>query len=196
MNKKLILYTFVRCPWAMRARLALAYMDIEYEAIEVDLKNKPQSLLDISPKGTVPVLLFPDGKILDESLDIVLWAMPKPSASDQVEINNIINTNDNEFKINNTRYKYIDRYLSEGHPQEYYRLECEKIIQNLNQKLVQHSYLLNNEISIADLAVFPLVRQFSMVESAWFTQAPYQDVQRWLKAISDSDFYARAMRIA
>lgn len=194
MNKELTLYTFIRCPWAMRARLALAYMNIDYKAIEVDLKNKPQSLLDISPKGTVPVLVFPDGKILDQSLDIVLWAMPKPSAADEQQINEIVHINDNEFKHNNTRYKYIDRYLEEGLSQEHYRAECETFIRLLEQKLAEHAYLLNDEISIADLAVFPQVRQFSKVDETWFAQAAYPKVRAWLERITDSDFYAKAMQ--
>lgn len=191
---KLKLYTFIRCPWAMRARLAAAYMGIEYESIEVDLKNKPQALLDISPKGTVPVLVFPDGKILDESLDIILWAMPKPLASQQNEIEDIIRINDNEFKHNNTRYKYAERYVDEGKSQDEYRIECEKFLQFIEQKLIHHEYLINDEISIADIAVFPLVRQFSKVNEEWFARSPYKQVQHWLKTISESDFYAKAMR--
>lgn len=188
------LYTFIRCPWAMRARLALAYMGIEYTSIEVDLKNKPKSLLDISPKGTVPVLVFQNGKILDESLDIILWAMPKPPESQQAEINEIISINDNEFKHANNRYKYPERYLDEAKSQADFRAACEKYIDYLDQKLSQHSYLINNEISIADLAVFPMVRQFSKVDLEWFEQSAYHNVQRWLAAISESDFYAQAMK--
>lgn len=194
MKQDLILYTFVRCPWAMRARLALAFMDIEYEAIEVDLKNKPQSLLDISPKGTVPVLLFPDGTILQESLDIILWAMPKPVASQQAEISEIIKVNDNEFKHSNHRYKYAERYVQDGKTQQDYRSECENYLKSLEQKLAQREYLICNEITIADLAVFPLIRQFAKVDERWFADAPYPNIQRWLETISNSNFYAKAMQ--
>jgi glutathione S-transferase len=178
----------------MRARLALAYMNIQYEAREVDLKNKPQSLLDYSPKGTVPVLILPDGKILEESLDIILWAMPKPDPKFQKEIDDIISINDNAFKANNHRYKYAERYAEEGHSQEYYRTECEKFIQILEQKLVKCKYLIGDEISIADLAVFPLIRQFSKVNEAWFSQASYPNVRRWMHEITASKYYFESMR--
>lgn len=190
MSKKLpILYTFIRCPWAMRARLALAYVGIEYEAREVDLKNKPQSLLDYSPKGTVPVLILADGKILDESLDIILWAMPKPAEPEQSKIDQLISINDHDFKKNNHQYKY-----GQGQDVECARAECEKFIQLLEHKLSQHKYLINDAISIADLAVFPLIRQFSMVDAAWFAQTAYKNVQRWLDSIFASSFYAAAMK--
>lgn len=188
-----ILYTFIRCPWAMRARLALAYMGIEYEAREVDLKNKPQSLLDYSPKGTVPVLVLNDGTVLEESLDIILWAMPEPDPKFIDEINQIIKINDSDFKLNNHRYKYFERYPE--HSQTDYRAECEKFIQLLEQKLSKHKYLVNDEISIADLAVFPLIRQFSKVDLTWFANAPYTNVQRWLADITASEFYAKAMNL-
>lgn len=178
----------------MRARLALAFMGIEYEAIEVDLKNKPQSFLDISPKGTVPVLLFPDGSILDESLDIILWAMPKPKESQQAEINYIIKLIDDDFKQSNHRYKYAEKYLHECKNQQDYRSECENYIRYLEQKLAQHEYLICNEITIADLAAFPLIRQFSKVDERWFANAPYPNIQRWLASISNSNFYAKAMK--
>lgn len=170
----------------MRARLALCYMGIQYETREVDLKNKPQSLLSFSPKGTVPVLILPNGKILEESLDIILWAMPKPEDKDQIDIDEIISVNDNDFKADNYQYKY-------GEDSEYFRKKCESFIWFLDQKLSKHTYLISDEISIADIAVFPLVRQFSMVDNAWFMQTPYKNVQRWLNDISASDFFAKAM---
>jgi glutathione S-transferase len=187
MTKQLpILYTFIRCPWAMRARIALAYMGIVYEAREVDLKNKPQSLLDYSPKGTVPVLILPDGKILEESLDIILWAMPQPNPTDKKIIDELVAINDTEFKRHNYQYKY-------GIDPEHSLIECEKFIAVLEQKLSSHQYLINNNISIADLAIFPLIRQFSMVDSAWFEQTQYKNVQQWLGLISASDYYKKAM---
>lgn len=189
-----ILYTFIRCPWAMRARLALAFMGIEYEHREVDLKRKPQALLDISPKGTVPVLVFPDGRILEESLDIVLWSMPRLPTEQQLEADSIIFINDHVFKFNNHRYKYSERYVEDGKPQAYYRAECEKFICVLEQKLTAHRFLIGNAISIADILTFPLIRQFSMVDNSWFIQAPYHNVQRWLNDISSSDFFATAMQ--
>src|SRR5690606_27622374 len=114
-----------------------AYMQIEYEAREVDLKNKPQSLLDFSPKGTVPVLILPDGKILEESLDIIFWAMSPPTITDRILINEIIAINDNDFKIHNYQYKYGNNVGSE-------RTECERFIKLLEQKLSKNIYLIND----------------------------------------------------
>lgn len=188
-----ILYTFLRCPWAMRARLALAFMGIEYESREVDLKNKPAALLQASPKGTVPVLILSDGTIIDESLDIMYWAMPPVAPEIKTAVTQIISTNDNEFKFNVNHYKYPTRYPDDPHPKEYYRTAAEQILQPLEQNLVQNKFLFGDSESIADLAIFPLVRQFSMVEPEWFAQANYPKLKNWLQAISESHYYNLAM---
>lgn len=178
----------------MRARLALALMNIEYEPREVDLKHKPQDMLKISPKGTVPVLVLPNGKVLEESLDIIVWAMSEPADADKAQIAELININDNSFKNNNYRYKYHVRDPQDQHSQEYYRGECEKFIYTLEQLLSQHKFLINDQESIADIALFPLIRQFSMVDNKWFATTPYHNVQRWLATISESHYYALAMQ--
>lgn len=192
MRKKLpILYTFIRCPWAMRARLALCYMSIDFESREVDLKHKPQSLLDYSSKGTVPVLILPNGEIIDQSLDIILYAMPQ--ASNKILIDELVQLNDDEFKVNLNCYKYPERAI-DGHSQEYYRAECEKFLIILEEKLLGNRYLLGAEPSIADIAIFPLVRQFSKVDLDWFVYAPYPKVIHWLELISSSSYYEKAMQ--
>ena len=177
----------------MRARLALAFMNIPYEIREVDLKNKPSELLEASPKGTVPVLILPNGTVIDESLDIMYWAMPEIYQKLKAEIEQIISTNDNEFKFNVNHYKYPTRYLDDPHPKEYYRAAAEKILQPLEQKLT-NKFLFSNTETIADLAIFPLIRQFSMVEPEWFVKAPYPNLKRWLRDIMNRKYYAQAMR--
>ncbi len=188
-----ILYSFLRCPWAMRARLALEFMEIAHETREVDLKNKPAEMLKVSPKGTVPVLILADGTVIDESLDIMYWAMPQLDQDYHAESTQIITTNDNEFKFNVNHYKYPTRYPADEHPVEYYRRAAESILLPLEHKLAKHKFLFANTETIADLAIFPLIRQFSMVEPAWFAQAAYPNLRRWLQDITDSAYFAAAM---
>lgn len=183
-----ILYSFIRCPWAMRARMALCFMNIEYETREIDLRNKPEIFLQTSPKGTVPVLVLSDGNIIDESLDIVLWAMPKPQEN-YAEIMDLIKINDTDFKANNYNYKYAESMMQEEH-----RTKAEKFIQMLNVRLEQHTFLFNEQISIADLAIFPLVRQFSKVDSDWFENSGYVQVRDWIQNISNMPFFVKAMQ--
>ena len=127
-----ILYSFRRCPYAMRARLALAYTGIKVEIREVELKNKPQALRDISPKATVPVLHLPDGKVIDESLDIMHWALaqhdPAQWLADTKTAKTLITWNDGDFKYQLDRYKYADRHPQ--HPAEHYRSQGELFWQN------------------------------------------------------------------
>ena len=124
-----VLYSFRRCPYAMRARLAIASSGLTVELREVVLRNKPQQLLDISPKGTVPVLLFPNNKVIDESLDIMRWALSLRDPFDWLsnalsdDITQLIQWNDNEFKHYLDRYKYADRYPEKN--EKYYREKAE-----------------------------------------------------------------------
>ncbi len=193
-QEKPIIYSFVRCPWAMRARLALCYMEIDYVTREIDLKNKPATFLETSPKGTVPVLMLEDGTIIDESLDVVLWAMPKPKDDEFVEMMNLITENDTDFKFNNYNYKYPERYAEDMLTQVDHRLAAEKFISKLEGMLSKQQYLFKDEISIADIAIFPLVRQFSKVDEEWFAASNYVAVRNWLQTITDSAFFAKAMQ--
>lgn len=188
-----ILYSFIRCPWAMRARLALNYMGIQFSTREVDLRDKPQAMLEASPKGTVPVLILQDGKIIDESLDIILWAMPDQHPTKQQIIDNLIATNDTEFKKHNSRYKYPERYDEEGITQIDSRNQCEKFILKLESLLGENEYLIGATPSTADLAIFPFIRQFSKVDEQWFASVQYPQLKRWLDKIYTSNYYAKTM---
>lgn len=196
-----ILYTFLRCPYAMRARLALIYAGIAYDAREVDLSNKPAALLKASPKGTVPVLILTDGTVLEQSMDIIRWAVAQNDpqgwlnypAEVKQQIDNLIIINDRTFKDNLNRYKYPNRSLNDTNSTEFYRAECEKFVRYLEDLLLGHEYLFGNTPSIADIALFPFVRQFSMVDPEWFLTAPYQRIQEWLFHISDSAMFEQAM---
>ncbi|EZQ18162.1 glutathione S-transferase [Halopseudomonas bauzanensis] len=183
------LYSFRRCPYAMRARLGLLFAELKVELREVVLKNKPAQMLAISPKGTVPVLELAEDDsserlVIEESRQIVEWALrqndPKGLLNiDLVSANTLIDQNDNEFKHWLDRYKYADR-----HPeltQSEYREQGEVFLQVLEQLLTKNKYLLGSNISIADIGIMPFVRQFAHVDQEVFYSLPYPNLQQWLR---------------
>jgi glutathione S-transferase len=188
-----ILYSFRRCPYAIRARMALKYSGIAVEIREVKLNNKPQQMLDYSPKGTVPVLIT-NGEVIDESLDIMLWAISQHDPNNwQVEgFEQLIDQNDNVFKKHLDQYKYFIRYPE--HSKEYYRQQGEIFLQQLEQRLEKHKYLLCEQITIADVAIFPFIRQYAHVDKQWFDQTPYQQLQTWLNEFLQSDLFHAVMK--
>lgn len=183
------LYSFRRCPYAMRARLAIVLAELKVELREIVLKNKPAQMLAISPKGTVPVLelVETDGssrRVIEESRDILQWALEQhdPQAVLDVEpasAQALIEQNDNEFKHWLDRYKYSDRY-PELSPLEY-RERGELFLQVLETLLAKHRYLLGDTISSADIGIMPFVRQFAHVDQEVFYRLPYPHLQQWLR---------------
>ena len=194
-----LLYTFRRCPYAIRARMALCAAAIPIQQEEVSLKNKPQAMLELSSKGTVPVLV--DGNdVIDESLEIMQWALKQNDPDDwyaslaREELQDslqLIRENDDEFKTWLDRYKYADRHPE--HSQEYYRTQCGRFLGRLEAILQQQSYLIRNEMTFADIAIFPFVRQFSMVDKNWFEQGPYPGLHTWLNALLDLALFKQVM---
>jgi glutathione S-transferase len=183
------LYSFRRCPYAMRARLAIVLAELKVELREIVLKNKPAQMLAISPKGTVPVLelVETDGssrRVIEESRDILQWALEQhdPQAVLDVEpasAQALIEQNDNEFKHWLDRYKYSDRYPELS--QLEYRERGEVFLQVLETLLAKHRYLLGDTISSADIGIMPFVRQFAHVDQEVFYQLPYPHLQQWLR---------------
>ena len=183
------LYSFRRCPYAMRARLAIVLAELKVELREIVLKNKPVQMLAISPKGTVPVLelVETDGssrRVIEESRDILQWALEQhdPQAVLDVEpasAQALIEQNDNEFKHWLDRYKYSDRYPELS--QLEYRERGELFLQVLETLLAKHRYLLGDTISSADIGIMPFVRQFAHVDQEVFYQLPYPHLQQWLR---------------
>jgi glutathione S-transferase len=194
-----ILYSFRRCPYAMRARLSIRYSGIAVELREIVLRDKPVSMLDYSPKGEVPVLVLADGTVLEESLDIIHWALLKndpehwlPADTDLLrQAMLLIEENVGRFKHNLDRYKYPERYPDEQGPD--YRAGGEVFLQKLEQRLNQYHYLLGKHISIADIAIMPFIRQFAHTDKAWFDQAPYPQLQKWLAGILESELFLSVM---
>jgi len=195
-----VLFSFRRCPYAIRARLAMSVSNIQIELHEVKLTDKPAELLACSPKGTVPVLKLSDGTVIDESLDIMFWALKQhdphnwlPSnEADTKETDGLINFNDIEFKQHLDHYKYADRFPEQS--MAFYRQQAEVFLQLLEEKLNQADYLLNNQISLVDMAVFPFIRQFAFVDKNWFDQSQYIKTQAWLKTLLDSQLFTEVMK--
>lgn len=183
------LYSFRRCPYAIRARLGLLFAELQVELREVVLKNKPAEMLEISPKGTVPVLelVNQDGsqwKVIEESREILEWALEQNDPqgllnTDLVSANALIDQNDKEFKHWLDRYKYADRYPEFS--QQDYRQKGEVFLQGLEKLLTQHKYLLGDNISLVDIGIMPFVRQFAHVDRTVFYDLPYPHLQKWLK---------------
>lgn len=194
MNETL-LYSFRRCPYAMRARLALRYSGVPVRIVEVSLKAKPAEMLALSPKGTVPVLSV-NGQVIDESLAIMQWALAQHDPDDWLlrgdpAVLALVAENDQGFKYQLDRYKYAERYPE--HPMEHYRAEGEVFLQKLEKLLTGRAYLLADHPSLADMALAPFVRQFAHVDRHWFASAPYPGVQRWLEAFLQSPLFIGVM---
>ena len=195
-----ILYTFRRCPYAIRARLAIAVSGVAAQMCEVDLRHKPQAMLDCSPKGTVPVLHLPDGTVIDESIDIMSWALSINDPASWLdgrtacaaEALSLIQENDGEFKHALDHYKYAGRFPE--HPADVYRAQGEAFLLKLNARLITHAYLLGSQVRVADMAIFPFVRQFAEVDRAWFNQSPYDPLKRWLRTLLASPLFVAVMR--
>ncbi len=181
-----ILYSFRRCPYAMRARMALNVSKVDHVIREVELKNKPTAMLQASPKGTVPVLVLPDDRVIDESLDIMRWALAQNdpegwlSSSDAINqaMNELISINDGVFKFHLDRMKYPNRY--DGVDPVEHRDEAVKLLAPLESRLQNHAYLFGNTPMLADVAIFPFVRQFAHADTEAFSALPYSALQTWL----------------
>lgn len=195
-----VLYSFRRCPYAMRARLALLASGLAYECIEVDLKAKPAHMLALSPKGTVPVLWLPhDGRVLDESLDIMHWALAQHdpeawlpvSASDKLSAAQRLATNDGEFKYHLDRYKYPQRFgLSDGTP---HRDAAAQTLLGLERCLQTQPYVSGARWGLQDAGLAPFVRQFARTQPAWFASQPWPALQAWLQQFECSAAFLQVM---
>jgi UPF0176 protein len=195
-----ILYSFRRCPYAMRARMALIASGQVCELREVVLRDKPQEMLDASSKGTVPVFIDSNGSVLDESLEIMIWALERhdpeqwltPEQGSLEEMRLLIAQFDDRFKYRLDRYKYADRY--ENTDALLHRTEGALDLERLNAQLGQTPYLFGAHATLADRAIAPFVRQFCLADPTWFSAQPWPHLQAWLAAWVESDLYARTMQ--
>ena len=169
-----ILYSFKRCPYAMRARMALYLSKTVVELREVNLRNKPQSMLEISPKGTVPVLLLDDGSVIDESLEIIEWCIKKKKDIFKDTLNNdqelfaedAIHLFDKKFKFHLDRYKYAKRY--EDVDEISHRQSCVEILKNIEKEISNKKFFYTDHVNKIDICILPFIRQFRIANPEWF----------------------------
>ena len=195
-RNSMILYSYRRCPYAMRARMALKYAGIEVEHREIELRNKPQSMLLASPKGTVPVLCV-DDLVLDQSLDIMHWAISQSDPDEWRNADDVIAQawvakNDGPFKVLLDQYKYPNRFP--GLDQAAVLNEALQImLLPIEQSLQATQYLMGDKITWVDVAIFPFIRQFSMVDVNIFEQLPILATKKWLSRQLDSELFHSVM---
>ena len=193
-----ILYSFIRCPYAMRVRMILKLADIKCELREVRLNNKPEHMLEASPKGTVPVLILED-KIIDESIDIVNWALNITNVfegnikQDQINLTEeLIDLFDDKFKYHLDRYKYSNRY--EDVDVEHHQNKCLNILKKLETIIDGTNWIFGDSISKLDILILPFIRQFRIADQEWFdSQQNIPGIQRVLMNFLDSNIFKSVM---
>lgn len=188
-----ILYSFRRCPYAMRARMALHVSGLAYEHREVVLRDKPAEMLEVSPKGTVPVFVTAEGEVLEESLDIMRHALAQNDPERWLDRGDpaLVAANDGPFKHHLDRYKYATRY--EDPDPDRHRDAAVEILADLDQRLAASTYLCGDERGFADIAIFPFIRQFANHDREQFGGDGVAHLQAWLERLVSSDLFAAIM---
>lgn len=193
-----LLYSYRRCPYAMRARMALLVAGVAFDVHEIALRDKPAAMLALSPKGTVPVLVLPDGTVLEQSLDIVRWAFsvrdpdgwwPRSQAADNLALLAVC---DGPFKQHLDRTKYPERF-QDTNPDEQRALAVDGLLQPLEHRLQASAQLGGDMPCATDLAIFPFVRQFAAVDPVWFAALPLPALQAWLAGWLAHPLFSAAM---
>ena len=195
-----VLYSFRRCPYAIRARLALAVAQQPYQLHEVLLRDKPAALLAASPKGTVPVLVLPDGSVLEQSLDVMRWALQRndpagwlrPSSGTLQDLRAWVEQCDSTFKPLLDRCKYPQRH-PDGDPTQSWQA-AEKWLAQLNVRLTDTGHLQGAHTTLADAAIFPFVRQFAAIDPARWNAQPWPQLQAWLAQWLQLPLFINTMR--
>jgi glutathione S-transferase len=206
-----ILYSLRNCPYAMRARMAIYKATQTVLLRDLVLTNKPQEMLTASPKGTVPVVVLDNGTVIEESLEVMLWALnetdpdnllhsqvdktnsdiDKNTARAPVEMLGLIYEFDHGFKGCLEQYRCAKRYKEDNLLE--YRTACQRYVQNLEERLTQHLFLMSDKESLVDIALLPFIRQFARVERQWYLQAPYPKVREWLNNYLQSKMFSKIM---
>ena len=195
-----VLYSLQHCPYAIRARMGILLAKQTVFLRAVDLNDKPEDMLQVSKTGTVPLLVLDQSLVIDESIDIMVWALGNndpdnllisdtPSAF--LSMLNIINTYDNEFKGWLEKYKCAKRYHETN--MTYFRQQCELFISQLEHRLISGEFFMGDKASLVDYAILPFIRQFARVERQWYLQSPYPNVRRWLNKHLQSPLFSKTM---
>ena len=195
-----LLYSLQHCPYAMRARMGVILAKQPVWLRAIDLRDKPDELLQVSAKATVPVLVVNDSEVIDESLDIMLWVLRKNDPDNLLhaekpnaltEMLNLISKFDQEFKSRLEEYKCAKRYHEKNKSE--CRDQCELFIEDLEERLNKHQFIMGEELSLVDFAILPFIRQFARVEKKWFVQSPYPMVRQWLRGQLESFVFSKTM---
>jgi glutathione S-transferase len=195
-----VLYSLQHCPFAMRARMAVLLAQYPVWLRAIVLKNKPAEMLAVSPTETVPLLVFEDDSIIDESLDIMLWLLKQNDPcnlllSDNTELNQemmaLIELFDSEFKTCLEQYKSAKRYHDSS--KEQHKASCERYVQLIEARLAEHDFIMGQSPSLVDYAILPFIRQFAKVDRKWYLQSPYPKLQAWLKHHLESALFSKTM---
>ncbi|ABV88050.1 glutathione S-transferase N-terminal domain-containing protein [Shewanella pealeana] len=195
-----VLYSLRNCPYAMRARMAIYQSGQAVQLRELCLDSKPVEFLTASPKGTVPVLVLPNGEVFEQSLEIMRWAfgthdpdnyLISDNSNKQQQMLRLIKLFDEEFISSLEIYRSAKRYHDESLQE--CREACEQYLQLLEQRLLQHRYLFSDNPSLADLAIIPFIRQLARVERQWYLNSPYPKVRNWLNGYLQSLMFSKVM---
>ena len=200
-NRGLVLYSFRRCPFAIRARLAIYYSTIKCQIREISLKNKPPEFILASPKATVPVLLKEDFSVIEESLDIVKWILGQsdpgqlliPLQNKNEDVDYLISLFDNKFKFHLDRYKYSSRY--DVTQRQKHRDSASEILKLIDDKITESGFIYGNSVSVYELCILHLVRQFMIADPYWFEEHLYlEKLKRSLQGFIESYAFKVTMK--
>lgn len=195
-----VLYSLRNCPFAMRARMAIYRSQVPVLLRDIVLSDKPPEMLEASPKGTVPVVVTSHGTVIEESAEVMLWALSENDPEDLLlstnpdmldSIRGLIHQFDTEFKPCLEAYRAAKRYHEPNLVE--CRQACEKYLCELEDRLTQHSFLMADQESLADLALLPFIRQFARVERQWYLQSPYPKLRQWLNQYLQSKMFSKVM---
>lgn len=200
-----LLYTYRRCPYAMRARMALLVANVPFDAHEIFLRDKPAALTAASPKATVPVLVLPSGQVIDQSWAIVQWALLHPNAQPEAkgwwlramspENECLLLANDGAFKHHLDRFKYPERFPEEPPLPRSHHVEQARavLLDRLESRLASSPYLGGSTPCATDIGIFPFVRQFAAVDANGFNALPLPKLQAWLEGWKASPLFSASM---
>ncbi|MGO2498533.1 MAG: glutathione S-transferase [Vibrio litoralis] len=195
-----VLYSLRNCPFAMRARMAIYRSQVPVLLRDIVLSDKPPEMLEVSPKGTVPVVVTSCGTVIEESAEVMLWALSENDPEDLLlstnpdmldSMHGLIHQFDTEFKPCLEAYRAAKRYHEPNLVE--CRQACEKYLCELEVRLTQHSFLMADQESLADLALLPFIRQFARVERQWYLQSPYPKLRQWLNQYLQSKMFSKVM---
>ena len=196
-----ILYSLRNCPYAMRARFGIFKSKQQVILRDIVLSNKPDEMIAASPKGEVPTLVVSSSLVIDQSLEVMLWALNKSDPNDLLHSNNeealplmlkFIAAFDIGFKAAFDKYSAAKRYHDDN--VEQYRQNCEVYINDLEQRLNKHAFLMSENESLADIALISFIRKFAKVERKWYLQSPYPKVRAWLNSYLQSALFSKVMK--